>query len=366
MRARQPFAVLAFCIVAVGQLFTQTPRAAIFGRVVDAASHEPLPNVNVFLTGTSLGAATDGDGKFEIRNVPFAAYELIVSMVGYRRKVIQLLVFEPSEQRVDVQLEQTAIETPEVVVVAKDPKEWRKNFERFRAEFLGNTRNAGLCRILNPEVLDLLHDDRAELFVANADVPLQIENRALGYKIHFMLEEFRMEKGTLQYKAKTRFEELQPASRVEQNAWVLNREKAYYGSRRHFLKALAQRRTTEEGFDVHQVPNLRPSTSAYKSARLLADTKKMVMGTEHDFQKRLAFPDYLEIVYTKEPAEASFQYEANPFDPGSVRQISWLAMNRLSVLFSTDGNTLDTYSLKTFGYWAYERVAELLPIDYEP
>lgn len=41
-------------------------------------------------------------------------------------------------------------------------------------------------------------------------VPILIENRALGYRIEFFIEEFRIEDYSPQYRAKTRFEELTP------------------------------------------------------------------------------------------------------------------------------------------------------------
>lgn len=357
-------ALLGMCLGAFEVVHGQTPRATISGRVIDAATKEALPNVNVFLAGTSLGAATDRDGRFEIKNVPFAAHELVVSMVGYKRQEIPLRIFEPRVHTMDIRLQPLAIETQTVEVVAKDPKEWREHLERFKEEFFGDTQNAEHCFILNPEVLDF--KVTGKVFEVALHVPILVENRALGYRIEFFIEEFRVEDYSLQYRAKTRFEELTPRDEEERNRWKEQRQRAYYGSKTHFLKALAQGRTKEEGFEVSLVPNVRPLGREYQRSKLLVDPQNYVLGTEFEFQKRLRFPDYLEIIYNRERAEANFQRMFDSAAPFAERQISWITMNRLTVLFTTDGHALDSYALKVYGYWAFERIAELLPMDYDP
>lgn len=342
----------------------QILRATVSGRVTDAATREALPNVNVFLAGTSLGVATDRDGRFEIKHVPFAAHELVVSMVGYRRQAISLRIFEPRVHTVDVALQPAAIETQTVEVVAKDPKEWREHLERFEEEFFGETQNAEHCVILNPEVLDF--KVTGKVFEVAFHVPILIENRALGYRIEFFIEEFRVEDYSLQYRAKTRFEELTPRDEEERDRWREQRRRAYYGSKTHFLKALAQGRTKEEGFEVSLVPNVRPLSREYQASKMSVDPQNYILGTEFEFQKRLKFPNYLEIIYTRERAEANFQRMFDSPTPLAERQISWITMNRLTALFTTDGQLLDNYALKVYGYWAFERIAELLPMDYDP
>lgn len=341
-----------------------TPRATISGRVIDVATTEALPNVNVFLAGTSLGAATDRDGRFEIKNVPLAAHDLVVSMVGYKRQTLPMRIFEPRVYRVDIRLQPVAIETQTVEVVAKDPEEWREHLKRFEEEFFGETHNAEYCTILNPEVLDF--KETGKVFEVAFHVPILVENRALGYRMEFFIEEFRIEDFSLQYRAKTRFEELTPRDEEERSRWKEQRRRAYYGSKTHFLKALAQGRTKEEGFEVSLVPNVRPLGRDYRASKVSVDPQNYVLGTEFEFQRRLKFPSYLEIIYTRERPEANFQRMFDSPTPLAERQISWITMNRLTVLFTTDGHTLDSYALKVYGYWAFERIAELLPMDYDP
>src|SRR3990167_5129738 len=55
----------------------------IAGRVVDAATKEPLIGVSVMVEGTRLGAATDIEGLFTILNVQPGTYVVRASAIGY-------------------------------------------------------------------------------------------------------------------------------------------------------------------------------------------------------------------------------------------------------------------------------------------
>ncbi len=54
------------------------------GKVVDSVTKDFLPGANIILIGTSIGTATDNEGKFIIRNIPPGTYEVKTSYVGYK------------------------------------------------------------------------------------------------------------------------------------------------------------------------------------------------------------------------------------------------------------------------------------------
>lgn len=56
----------------------------ITGRVTDASSKEPLIGATVVLVGSTMGSATDADGKFVILSVPPGDYTVKASYVGYQ------------------------------------------------------------------------------------------------------------------------------------------------------------------------------------------------------------------------------------------------------------------------------------------
>ncbi|MFZ1684296.1 MAG: TonB-dependent receptor [Candidatus Zixiibacteriota bacterium] len=55
----------------------------ITGVVTDSQTKEPLVGVSVSIVGTTMGASTDQDGRYNILNVPVGTYTLKVSAVGY-------------------------------------------------------------------------------------------------------------------------------------------------------------------------------------------------------------------------------------------------------------------------------------------
>ncbi|MCH7954173.1 MAG: TonB-dependent receptor [Candidatus Marinimicrobia bacterium] len=61
----------------------------ISGRVTDSGTGQPLIGANIIIEGTSLGAASDGDGYFVILNIPPTTYSVKVSMIGYAEYVVE-------------------------------------------------------------------------------------------------------------------------------------------------------------------------------------------------------------------------------------------------------------------------------------
>ena len=61
------------------------------GVVTSAETGEKLVGANVFLKGTTLGAATDMDGKYSI-DVPAGSYTVVCSFVGFERKEVDVNV----------------------------------------------------------------------------------------------------------------------------------------------------------------------------------------------------------------------------------------------------------------------------------
>lgn len=92
----------------------------VAGKITDAESGDVLAGVNVFLQGTSLGAATDAEGFYYIINIPPGKYNLVVSYIGYaEHTVTDVQVNTDLTTRIDVELNSEIMETEAVVVVAE-------------------------------------------------------------------------------------------------------------------------------------------------------------------------------------------------------------------------------------------------------
>ncbi len=85
---RSSIAVLALGVLAALGLIAppaaaQQPTGIVRGTVVQSGTRAPLPNVQVLVTGTRIGAVTNGSGAFSIANVPVGPRRLQARLIGY-------------------------------------------------------------------------------------------------------------------------------------------------------------------------------------------------------------------------------------------------------------------------------------------
>ena len=91
----------------------------ITGKVTDKDSGDPLPGANVFLEGTSLGAATLVDGTYIIFQVAPGKYNMIIRYIGYKEQKMPVTVLSGRTVEVNIDLKQVTLEGKEVVVSAQ-------------------------------------------------------------------------------------------------------------------------------------------------------------------------------------------------------------------------------------------------------
>lgn len=345
----------------------EVPRVRIYGKVIDASTRKSLYFANVFLSNTTLGAATDEMGVFTIVNIPLGTHELTVSMMGYELQTRSIDLTKPVDREFNFRLKPKPIQAPELKVTADIPKEWKKNLKKFERYFLGLSPNASKCEILNSEILDFEFNEETNELKSSASGPLLIENRALGYRIHTHLKNFLFrEDFDGEYVCNSRYEPLVPKNEREGKKWKKNRLKAYYGSKRHFFISLVKNRLDEEGYVLRNVltATIRDLSlqdeniyfNAIKAADILARGKK-------DFEGMLSFPNYLQVIYTKEEEAKDYIWSRHHRGTG---QFSWLKMNMNNVTVNALGHVYNPYALTIDGYMAWERFAETLPLDYSP
>ena len=99
--------------------------SSINGFVRNDLDGEPISYANVFISNTSLGAATNRDGYFVISGIPSGEYELNVSMIGYAIHKEWINLADSASIRIEVSLKSQVIKGSEVLVTAE-----RQKFER--------------------------------------------------------------------------------------------------------------------------------------------------------------------------------------------------------------------------------------------
>ena len=349
-------------------------RATLKGTIVNADDFESIPGAHVFLASSKIGTVTNRDGEFELASLPAGAMQVTISMVGFEILIVPIFL-KPGETRaVEFELLPQSYEMEEILVEAKRDKKWQRQLKRFTKFFIGESDNASLVEILNPEVLSF--DVEKGKFEASAVEPLLVENKALGYRIRFFMSDFLEYRGAVHYQGVTFFEELKPVSNDEETAWKQRRKEAYMGSRRHLMRALVEGRLKEEQFFLYEHNNSQMPQAhelviedlyAYQknSGITLSETDIVYAGAD-SLTRTLNFNAVIEIEYRGELESPSFlRWQSYKYDAGEVGyQQSWMIAKESKPKTDLNGRLLDPYSLVYYGYLSFEAFAEELPFEY--
>jgi outer membrane receptor protein involved in Fe transport len=92
----------------------------ISGKIIDVATNEPIPSVNITLVGTTAGASTNADGEFFILNVDVGTYSVRVTSLGYEtQNITGVQVLADQTFMLNIKLKETVLQGEEVTVVAE-------------------------------------------------------------------------------------------------------------------------------------------------------------------------------------------------------------------------------------------------------
>ena len=92
--------------------------ANIFGHVLDAANHEHLPFVNVYIKGTTLGTATNDNGHYILEHLPVGTHTVVVSFMGYKTIEQEVILKANNSIEMNFTLEENTRLMNDVVVSA--------------------------------------------------------------------------------------------------------------------------------------------------------------------------------------------------------------------------------------------------------
>ncbi|MFQ5865865.1 MAG: carboxypeptidase-like regulatory domain-containing protein [bacterium] len=106
---------MASLFILSGTSFALTT-GSISGKIIDDRTGEALPGANVFLKGTTMGAATGADGSFTIENVPPGSYAVVVSFIGYHTEEADVQVVVNEVANVNFSMREDVFRGEEVVV----------------------------------------------------------------------------------------------------------------------------------------------------------------------------------------------------------------------------------------------------------
>ncbi len=334
--------------------------AILVGTITDGSSNYPLRDAHVFIASSMIGTVTDREGSFMLNDIPPGAHRIVVSMMGYESASMDTLLRANTTYVANFDLTSTTVELDEVVVNAQLARRWQRRLSKFTRLFLGETENSSMTAILNPEVLSF--SSRLGKLTATASEPLIIENHALGYRLKYYLKEFFYYGNTIKYDGEPSFSELIPADSSESQRWQTNREKAFYGSQRHFLLSLKSGQTEIEGFEIHRRFSIESD-----HARFTVDPSQLLEHGPTPLEQFLTFTGVLEITYLNELEDESFKtWQRQPGWRRPGPQSSFMELNSGPTLIDEEGEVIDPYGVVVYGYFAFERIADKVPKEYRP
>ncbi len=233
----------------------------ISGVVTNSKTGDPIPHVEVFISGTTNGCTTDSLGKFSLK-APFIPCTLVADHVAFEAFITTI---SKKLSELSISLIPSNFSVDEVLVTGKNKR--RRNLRFFYSHFIPENRSE--IKILNDSVL-VFKRDKME-FIATSNKPLIIVNQLLGYKIKVILNQFKVYSvksagGTRtplnssdggyvsSMKGAYYYESMENDSHQKSAEFIRNRKLNYYGSYRHLLKAMYDEDILMQGFAIKSIP----------------------------------------------------------------------------------------------------------------
>lgn len=121
--ARSVWLVVTLAVFLAGGLTSPVQAddvGVVSGRVFDQGTGEPLAGATVMVVGTRLGAFSDLDGQFRIKNVPAGMHTIQATMVGYNKiEVTELTVAAGDIAKIDLTLAPSDVKVQDIKVTAQ-------------------------------------------------------------------------------------------------------------------------------------------------------------------------------------------------------------------------------------------------------
>jgi len=92
-------------------------QSVLKGRVIEAVSNEPMPFVNVIISGTSIGAVTDDNGNFQLKGLKPGFVRVQASFIGYHSALSpEIEISNAKVAFIEISMEKRDAEIEEVTV----------------------------------------------------------------------------------------------------------------------------------------------------------------------------------------------------------------------------------------------------------
>jgi len=351
----------------------------IRGRVTDVETQLPLKGASVYINNTTKGSITNDNGDFELGPLQPGRYEVVASFVGYNALLYSAEI-RSSNLRISFKVEKKEEVLREVLVLSSELR--KRYLDIFKKYVIGLSVAAERCQIKNIGEVQFASGETRDEIVAYTEKALVIENPELGYTIHFDLLQFYYNKVTngAYFFGYTRFVDWGKDEKTKKK-WVRKRKQAYEGSTVHFFRSLVNKQLAKEGFTTYQLINTQKEKKDSISIKAISPKSNpgMQMATKaiEDSMIRI-YPDSVYKIYELRVRDGwRVFYEKSTDLKLEIMQktmlsgqppkgtVSGLRLREEPVLINERGIILTPIRLFYDGIWGYERLANMLPEDYE-
>ncbi|PUB25051.1 carboxypeptidase-like protein [Elizabethkingia sp. YR214] len=328
----------------------------IKGSVV-TKEEQPLSNVKIYIDGSQVSSVTDTRGIFYISVPNIKQGNIVFQKEGYQDFVYSLQ--QAMNKTLKVVLEKERL-IEEVKLIGYSSKDYEKYISTFLDNFLGISREG--VSIENPKEVKFAYDKTERILRAQAKKPLIIVNRKLGYTIEYKLMSFYVDyRNSISQYTGTSFYKPVKASESKNRIYTMNRLNAYYGSVQHFFKSVFNNRVNKEGFILDRVKHMEGQKAL---ALVEKDLQASAYRSEADGKVYFEFPDILMVSYKKYLFDISKREVVRTDSYSTIN--SYIETRGIRYHITSDGNYSDPDQMLFQKSWAMDKVAKMLPLDYEP
>jgi hypothetical protein len=338
----------------------------VSGKIIEATTKLPLQGASVFAENTTIGTATNEQGYFNLR-LPNGGYSIVVTFTGYQTETKRVTSGDAGNNEIIFEIRQKEKSLDEFVVksTSEVADGLAKYGDFFIDNFIGKTANGKQCFIKNKEALKFFYYRRAKRLKILATEPLEIVNEALGYTIKYSLDSFVHEYNTQEslYTGSPLFQEMQSQDALQIEKWNTARKTAFNGSILHFMRSMYQKKLKEEGFEIQFIVK----NNEKETAILL---KNFYGAMNYNLDDSSGTVDIMPrqrevaVIYKNEPSVDLYLSENK--DASSKFQLSFLSfLPDEYITIEQNGFYFEQKDITINGYWAWEKVADMLPYDFD-
>lgn len=361
MKTKQFLVLLPFLLC-----FSSMHSQILEGHVYDKKTNQPLQAATVYLDGTTIGGATDENGYFKINGGGNTQSALVLSYMGY----LTLRIDNPFQYKnIKTFMEEDSFSLDEVFI-GKSMFSRKSMLKAFREQFLGMSQAGLSCKIENEDDINLFFDEKTNTLSATSRAPLKIINNRLGYEVFFELADFSVEYkqpklgseyvNKSSYAGTTFYKDIsEKSSKTEKR-----RLDSYLGSSSHFMRTVASESWEKEKFKLY-LDKFPVNPKQYFKVQDTLGVKKVTLIKEPTGK----FPIYKQNtqIDLNNPEGEIAGYEDKKINFGILydnKRQSAADFLEKEFIVDENGNYAPVYAVMFGGHIGFQKLGDLLPLDY--